>query len=111
MDEPFNDRRKDPQRVLARLEQIERSLEIILEKMEEVSRIREAIPEDGDGDRDYEGHRKYHEQLITESLARQDFWRRMKYDLVRWGLIVFLGWAFIALLKAGIGAASKGNGL
>lgn len=111
MSEVFADRRKDPQRVLVRLEQIERSLDTVLEKLEEVSRIREAIPEDEDGARDYEGHRKYHEQLITESLARQDFWRRMKYDLVRWGLIFFLGWAVIALLKSGISTLVSGKGI
>lgn len=43
-----------------------------------------------DGDPD--GHRRHHEAVIKAAEARAEFWSKMRYDLVKWGLLAFLGW-------------------
>ena len=44
---------------------------------------------------DHEAHRKYHERLIKADEERIAFWRKMREELTKWGLIGFIGW-FIA---------------
>lgn len=44
---------------------------------------------------DHEAHRKYHERLIKADEERIAFWKKMREELTKWGLIGFAGW-FIA---------------
>ena len=44
---------------------------------------------------DHESHRKYHERLIKADEERIAFWKKMREELTKWGLIGFVGW-FIA---------------
>ena len=57
-----------------------------------MAKVLKAFPGD-----DPDGHRRHHEAVIKEAEAKAAFWEKMKYELVRWGLIAFLGWAAYAL--------------
>lgn len=41
---------------------------------------------------DHESHRKYHERLIKADEERIAFWKKMREELTKWGLIGFIGW-------------------
>lgn len=49
---------------------------------------------------DPDGHRRHHELVIKQAEERAAFWEKMRYELVKWGLFGFLGWASYALWKA-----------
>jgi hypothetical protein len=46
---------------------------------------------------DPSGHRRHHELVIRQAEARAVFWQKMVFEIARWGLIGFLGWAAYAL--------------
>ena len=46
---------------------------------------------------DPQGHRSYHEALIDQNKQRRDFWAKLTFELTKWGIIGFLGWAVIQL--------------
>lgn len=54
-----------------------------------------AFPE-GDPD----GHRKHHEADIKAAEEKAEFWKKMRYELMQKGLIVFVPWAIYALWGA-----------
>jgi hypothetical protein len=43
-----------------------------------------------DGDAD--GHRRYHEETISALEARSKFWRKMVFEVTKYGLFGVLGW-------------------
>jgi hypothetical protein len=47
-----------------------------------------AFPEGDPG-----GHRRHHELVIQKEEERVEFWKKMRYELAKWGLIGFAGWA------------------
>ena len=55
----------------------------------------EAFPE-GDAD----GHRRHHEAVIKAAEDRAMFWRGLRVELAKYGLIGFAGWAVYALWNA-----------
>ena len=48
---------------------------------------------------DPSGHKLAHEVWIQQAEESRDFWRTMKKELSKWGLIIFIGWfiGFIGL--------------
>lgn len=66
---------------------IERKLDLILA---EVKHMRGAFPKDEDGEVDYEGHRKYHEQLIRAAEAQTEFWNDLKREVAKKGIIAII---------------------
>lgn len=54
-------------------------------------------PLDKDGRADTLGHRSYHEALIMQAKSRTDFWHKLGFELVKWGLIGFLFWVVTQL--------------
>lgn len=48
-------------------------------------------------------HRMYHEAVIKREEEKALFWKKMLFELVKWGLLGFLGWmvveAWIAFLR------------
>lgn len=66
---------------------IEHKLDLILD---EVKQIRGAFPKGGDGGVDYEGHRKYHEQLIRAAEAQTEFWNDLKREVAKKGIIAII---------------------
>ena len=55
-----------------------------------VQSIQKAFPEDGDGEADFSGHRRFHEAKIAAAEAEAAFWRELKFDLARKGAIALL---------------------
>lgn len=54
-------------------------------------------PLDKDGKPDIAGHRSYHEELIEQERARTEYWRKMTFELTKYGLIGFALWALTQL--------------
>jgi hypothetical protein len=46
---------------------------------------------------DSDAHRKVHESYIREAEERAEFWKNMREELVKYGLLAFIGFAGIAL--------------
>lgn len=74
-----------------------RSLQAMLEAHigEETRQIERFMAGFPDGDP--LAHRSAHETWIEESVARKEFWKKMKFELAKWGLFGFLGWAVYQL--------------
>lgn len=51
-------------------------------------------------DGDPEGHRRHHEAVIRAAEARAEFWAKMRFELFRWGLLGFMGWALLTMWKS-----------
>ena len=49
---------------------------------------------------DPRGHKEYHESVIAAAKARREFWIGLAKELAKYGLIGFVGWAFVALWAA-----------
>lgn len=49
---------------------------------------------------DPDAHRAWHEAEMQRIKDRAEFWKKMTYELSRYGLLGFLGWAGYALWKA-----------
>lgn len=79
---------------------IEQKLDLILAEMKN---LKGAFPKNQDGTTDFDGHRRYHEQLIKAAEAETEFWRELKLDIAKkglWGLLVIL----CGLVLAGVAA-------
>ena len=78
---------------------IDHKLDLILN---EVKSIRSGFPKNDDGSVDYDGHRRYHEQLIRAAEAQTEFWRELRLDIAKKGawslLVIVLGLVSIGLL-------------
>lgn len=73
--------------VLDRL--LDQKLEGRFAEMERI--IRSGFPAD-----DMAGHRAYHEAVIRRIEERAEFWRKLRLELAKWGLLGFLGWLIVA---------------
>ena len=82
---------------------IEQKLDLILAEMKS---LKGAFPKNQDGTTDFDGHRRYHEQLIKAAEAETEFWRELKLDIAKkgmWGLLVILCGLILAGLTAKLG--------
>jgi hypothetical protein len=59
---------------------------------EQVNHLSQGFPR-GDAD----SHRRYHEELIAQIQQRGELWGKLRYELVKWGLLGFAAWAAYAL--------------
>jgi hypothetical protein len=90
------------------LRQLQSFMELVHAKVAELQSAVEAqttlalagYPLDKDGKPDTSGHRSYHEALIEQAKNRTDFWRKMTFELTKYGLIGFAVWAAIQLWAA-----------
>lgn len=57
---------------------------------------------------DTAGHRLYHEEVIASMKARKEFWQKLTFELVKWGLLGFLGWMILQIWK-GVLLGPKGG--
>lgn len=67
-----------------------------------LDRFSKAFPND-----DPDGHRRFHEAEIRRAEARAEFWEKMRFEVVKWGLFGFLGWAAYQLWIAFIHGPQK----
>ena len=51
---------------------------------------------------DHQAHRRYHESLIKAAEDKAQFWKKMRDELAKWGLLLFAGWVIVSLVQAGI---------
>lgn len=72
------------------------------ELLEKVDLLAKGFPND-----DPAGHRMAHEALISAAEARRDFWQKLRFELAKYGLIGFAGWALYALWGAVLHGPAK----
>lgn len=100
---PFEDRRKsDPNaplfQLINQLHGVVQNLEQALQRSTDDQKkavadvLDRAFPEG-----DPEGHRRYHEAAIAAAEEQRDFWKKLKLELFKWGLIGFIGWSVYAM--------------
>lgn len=46
---------------------------------------------------DPKSHREYHELRIEQTRNKAEFWSKMTFELSKWGLVGFIGWALVSL--------------
>ena len=63
---------------------------------EEVSKLMVSAFPDGDPD----GHRRHHEAVLAKAEARAAFWKKMFFELCKYGLIGFMGWLALTAWNA-----------
>jgi hypothetical protein len=56
---------------------------------------------------DPEGHRKYHEETIKAMEARSEFWKKMLFEVTKYGLFGVLGWLAYTAWAAFLHGPSK----
>lgn len=56
---------------------------------------------------DPDGHRRHHELVIKQAEERAAFWKVMRTEIAKWGLIGFLGWAFVSLWQSFLSGPAK----
>lgn len=56
---------------------------------------------------DAEGHRKYHEETIYALEARSEFWKKMLFEITKYGLFGVLGWLAYTVWAAFLHGPSK----
>lgn len=61
-----------------------------------ISEVMEAAYPDGDAD----GHRHAHEAWIKKTEENAAFWKKMREELTKYGLVAFLGFAAVALWQS-----------
>lgn len=66
---------------------IERKLDLILD---ELKKIEGAFAKNEDGSVDFDGHRKYHEAMIRAAEEQEKFWRDLKMEVAKKGIITLL---------------------
>ena len=59
------------------------------EVVRSIDQLIQAFPAGG-----YAGLRLYHEELIATMKARREFWQKLTFELAKFGLVGFIGWAF-----------------
>ena len=100
------DRRRPSAELLMLVQEVQDSQTEMSRKMDEVPAniaaalavlMKNAFPK-GDPD----GHRKHHEALIKAAEEKAEFWKKMRYEITRWGLMGFLGWALWTLGDAAV---------
>lgn len=77
--------------------------EHIANEPEDWAKVVKKISEDAFPDGDADGHRKAHEAQMTAIMNRAEFWRKMAFEITKYGLIGLLGWlavhAWLAFLQ------------
>lgn len=57
---------------------------------------------EGFPDKDPRGHHDYHIEVIAEVKRRKEFWSKMLAELVKYGLLGFIGWLFTLAWAAAV---------
>jgi len=83
------------------MEKLQEKVEDLQKAVEEQTTLALAgYPLDKDGRPDTSGHRSYHEEIIEQAKARTEYWRKMTFELSKYGLIGFVLWAATQLWAA-----------
>jgi len=80
------------------------------EIMSELRNISSAFAKNDDGSVDFDGHRRYHEAMISAATAQEQFWRELKLEIAKkgvWGLLTIIVGLVIVGLSAKLGIGAK----
>ena len=80
---------------------IEHKLDLILD---EFKKLEGAFARNEDGSIDFDGHRRYHEAMIKAAEEQEKFWRDLKMEIAKKGVIAAI---IIVLGLLWIGAQTK----
>ena len=80
---------------------IEQKLDLILD---EFKKLEGAFARNEDGSIDFDGHRRYHEAMIKAAEEQEKFWRDLKMEIAKKGVIAAI---IIVLGLLWIGAQTK----
>lgn len=80
------------------------------EVMVELRKINGAFASNADGTIDFDGHRKYHEQMIKAATAQEAFWYELKLEVMKkgiWSLLVIICGLIVVGIAAKFGIGAK----
>lgn len=63
---------------------IDRKLDLILD---EIKKLEGAFAKNEDGSIDIDGHRKYHEAMIRAAEEQEKFWKDLKQEIIKKGIV------------------------
>ena len=49
---------------------------------------------------DPDGHRKFHEEQMQIVADRAEFWKKMRFEICKWGIAGLLGWLVVIAWRA-----------
>ena len=67
----------------------------IANEPEDWARVVRKISEDAFPDGDAEGHKKAHEAEMAAIMNRAEFWKKMAFEITKYGLLGLLGWLVV----------------
>lgn len=76
------------------------------ELLAELKKIHGAFATDENGETDFDGHRKFHEEKIKAARAEAEFWRELKLEIAKkglWSLLVVICGLVVVGLSAKLG--------
>lgn len=76
------------------------------EVMDALTKMNGAFARNPDGSVDYDGHRRYHEEMIKAAEAQTEFWRELRLDIAKkgvWGLLVVICGLILVGVSAKLG--------
>lgn len=76
------------------------------EVIDVLQKMNGAFAKNPDGSVDYDGHRRYHEQMIKAAEAQTEFWRELRLDIAKkgvWGLLVIICGLILVGVSAKLG--------
>jgi len=77
------------------------------EEAQELASAIERLMSDAFPAGDPAGHKRYHEAFIQQAEDKAEFWKKMRLELAKWGLLGFLGWAVVTLWQAFLHGPSR----
>lgn len=90
------ERRRTPDSLMALVQQIHAGQqELVASHQAHKSELAEAITKlmtDSFPEGDPAGHRRYHEASIKAAEDRAEFWKKMRFEVMKYGLPGFIGW-------------------
>lgn len=100
------ERRRNDTIMLALVQDIRKTVNDLTEKLDAhiiaESTLRRDLIKDAFPDNDPHGHRRLHEASLQRAEDQAAFWGKMRFEITRWGLLGFCGWAAYALWKAAL---------
>lgn len=77
----------------------------------ELRKINGAFPRNDDGSVDFDGHKKYHEEMIEAARAQTEFWRELRLDIAKkgvWGILIIICGLVLVGITAKLGISGTG---
>lgn len=80
------------------------------ELLQEIRKVNSAFAKTPDGEVDFDGHRRYHEQMIAAATAQEEFWRDLKLEVAKkgvWSLLVIVCGLIVVGFSAKLGVGVR----